>query len=157
MIKKTSKNLLWCRILICLNLCFIWGNSLLPGELSSALSGWVQALLGDLLPQAEESQGGFLLRKLAHFSEFGCLGFLCAWLFAMNSSRKLRIAGYALLTGSACACMDELIQLFSHGRCSSPVDVGIDTAGAAVGIAVLFLGHAYHSKRKHKKHMEELS
>ena len=157
MIRKTSKKLLWCRILICLNLAFIWGNSLLPGALSSALSSWVQTVLGAILPQAEQSQGGFLLRKLAHFSEFACLGLLCAWFFAMRCRRKGRIAGKALLTGSLAACTDELIQLFSPGRCSSPVDVGIDTAGAAVGIAVLFLGHTLYSKRTIKKHMEELS
>ena len=157
MIRKTSKRLLWCRILICLNLAFIWGNSLLPGVLSSALSSWVQSILGAILPQAEESQGGFILRKLAHFSEFACLGLLAAWLFAMYRSKKALILRNALLTGFLAACADELIQLFSPGRCSSPVDVGIDTAGTAAGIAVLFLGHTLYSKRKIKKHMEELS
>ena len=157
MIRKTSERMLWCRVLIVLNLCFIWGNSLLPGEFSSALSEWVRSVLGAFLPPAQDSQGGFLIRKLAHFSEFGCLGFLSAWYFAMICSKRSKIAVCALLTGSAAAAADELIQLFSPGRCSSPGDVGIDTAGAAAGIAVLLLGHHFYRNAKTKNHMEELS
>ena len=66
-----------CRAMLILNLCFIWGNSLLPGEVSGAFSDWVKELLMKLLPMKENlSTGGGLLRKLAHFTEFAMLGLL---------------------------------------------------------------------------------
>ena len=37
-------------ILIALNLALIWGNSLLPGASSDAVSGGVLAFLGNFLP-----------------------------------------------------------------------------------------------------------
>ena len=32
-------------ILIVLNLALIWGNSLMPGEISGAISGWVKDIV----------------------------------------------------------------------------------------------------------------
>ena len=46
------------------------------------------------------------------------------------------------------ACIDECIQIFSPGRNPSLVDVGIDTAGAAVGVVLLL---AVYSTRKGRK------
>ena len=87
---RTEKRLRLCYTLLILNLCFIWGNSLLPGELSGAFSNWVKDILAALLPGDGESVGGGgLLRKLAHFTEFACLGaFLTRFLFLLNKSRK---------------------------------------------------------------------
>ena len=155
MIQKTNNRMTWCRILIILNLTFIWGNSMIPAEGSSMLSEWVREILSSVIPPAAESESGFLLRKLAHFSEFACLGFLLSWHFAMVQQKKPCIAGTALLTGFLCACADETIQLFSPGRGPSPVDVGIDTAGVAFGIGLLLLGQYIY--QKNHKPMEALT
>ena len=55
-------------ILLGLNLALIWGNSLLPGASSDAVSGGVLAFLGQFLPFLLTEAGHTLLRKAAHFS-----------------------------------------------------------------------------------------
>ena len=136
---RSEKRLRLCAALIVLNLCFIWGNSLLPGEISGAISDavknllrWCLSFLG--LPPGGGGGGG-LLRKVAHFTEFACLGGLFTWLFAMLR----RPAVLALGCGFLAACVDETIQMFVPDRGPSVVDVGIDTAGVAVGILLLLL------------------
>ena len=125
-----------CAALIILNLCFIWGNSMLPGEASAALSDWLGRLLG--LGKEDPSQGTGLLRKLAHFSEFASLGFLLAWFAHLKGERGFHLFAPALLGGLLTACIDESIQLMTPARGPSLVDVWIDTSGVVIGIAALF-------------------
>ena len=132
-----------CILLILLNLCFIWGNSMLPGELSSALSDWVRRLL--CLGQGDPEQGAGLLRKLAHFSEFASLGFLLAWLAYLKGERGFHIFALALLGGLLTACIDESIQMLTPERGPGLVDVWIDTSGAA--LAALFGVYYFDSRR----------
>ncbi len=154
MIQKTRKGSIICITLLVLNLAFIWGNSLLPATSSGAFSEWIRALLSSFFPPADAPQGGHLIRKLAHFSEFASLGLLLTWLAAMSFRKRTALVAIPLLSGFLSACLDETIQIFSPGRGPSPVDVGIDTAGVAVGIAVLIAGHTVF-KKIHKP-MEEL-
>lgn len=135
---RTDRRLRLCYTLLIMNLCFIWGNSLLPGSVSGAFSDWVKDLLTALLPVGEPSEGGGgLLRKLAHFTEFACLGMLLTWLLGMlRHPRSL-----ALLLGTGAACIDETIQRFVPDRGPSLQDVGIDTCGVIVGMSLLLLGH----------------
>jgi len=103
---RRDRHIRLCVALLALNLAFIWGNSLLPGEVSGALSDWVKELLAAIFPGAGmESSGGGLLRKLAHFLEFASLGLLLGWLAAMLQNR----GWYALLWGSLAALTDETI------------------------------------------------
>ena len=133
---RTSRERL-CLTLIVLNLAFIWGNSMLPGGISRALSAW----LGGLLEVSGEGshQGTGMLRKLAHFSEFACLGFLLARLASLKGERGFHLFAPAMLGGLLAACIDESIQLITPERGPSLVDVWIDTSGVVVGIAMLFV------------------
>ena len=140
MIKKRTR---LCVTLIVLNLCFIWGNSMLPGEVSGALSDWLGQLLG--LGQGDPSQGTGLLRKLAHFSEFACLGFLLSWLAYLKGERGFHMFALALLGGLLAACIDESIQMLTPARGPGLVDVWIDTSGVA--IAALFGVYYFDSRR----------
>ena len=140
---RTEKRLRICWTLLILNLCFIWGNSLLPGAVSGSLSDWVKELLHSILPGGHSGGvGGGLLRKIAHFTEFALLGGLLAWLFGMLK----RHPGLALACGFGAACVDETIQRFVPDRGPSLRDVGIDTCGCIVGIAVLLTGHFIRRK-----------
>lgn len=136
---RSEKRLRLCRSLLVLNLCFIWGNSLLPGEVSGALSDWVKEILAAMLPGAFPgvTTGGGLLRKIAHFTEFAALGMCLTWLFGML--RKPMI--WPLLCGALAACTDETIQRFVPDRGPSLKDVGIDTCGVAAGMILLLIGH----------------
>ena len=132
-----------CVVLILLNLCFIWGNSMLPGEVSGALSDWLRNLLG--MDRGDPEQGTGLLRKLAHFSEFASLGFLLCWLAYLKGERGFHIFALALLGGLLTACIDESIQMLTPERGPGLVDVWIDTSGAA--LAALFGVYYFDSRR----------
>ena len=148
--RHQKKIRLWA-ILVILNILFIWGNSLLPGSVSGAISAFVKDLVYKLLPGLSGAgEGGHgLLRKLAHFTEFACLGaFLTRLLLLLNKPRLLALVGAFLV-----ACCDETIQRFILDRGPSFKDVMIDTSGALVGMILLLVGYAY-VKRK-KQAMEE--
>ncbi len=146
-----------CTLLIIANLALIWGNSLIPGELSGRISGFVAELIGKLLGVAPgESQAGHgLLRKIAHFSEFSCLGLLLAWRLSMAGQSGKNLVCQTLLGSLTAACMDETIQIFVDGRGSSLIDVWIDACGAAVGMMILLIGYYLSKKRKQYHILEE--
>ena len=141
---RTDKRLKICTVWLILNLCFIWGNSLLPGEVSGAFSDWVKSILELLLPgDGVNAPGGGLLRKLAHFTEFASLGVCLLWLFSMLKKHR----SLAMLCGTLAACMDETIQMFVPDRGPSLKDVGIDTCGVVTGMILLQIGY-YLWRRK---------
>ena len=144
--RNCDKRIYICKILIILNLCFIWGNSLLPGEISGALSDWVKTLAARILPvDGLGTSGGGLLRKLAHFTEFTTLGLLLSLEFRMNQKKSWYTFPWGVLT----ACIDETIQMFVPGRGPGLLDVGIDSCGVLMGM--LLLNTAYFFKRKQTK------
>lgn len=140
MIVKTNSRLRLCMILLIINLVFIWGNSLLPGEISGAISRWVKDMLSQIIPGKPSTEEGHgLLRKMAHFTEFGCLGLCLSWLIRMVRQRKWEYWVLPLFAGFLVACIDETIQMFIPDRGPGIRDVAIDTAGVAVGIALFSL------------------
>ena len=132
--KEMKKRKAFCFLLLVVNLAFIWGNSLLPGEVSGAFSRWIGKILEWLFSMEPlgTDQGHGLLRKLAHFGEFCTLGLLLGWMTKL----KNRPWWLGLLFGVAAACIDESIQLFVPGRGPALRDVCIDAAGVLLGVAV---------------------
>ncbi len=147
---RTKKRLYLCCTLLVINLAFIWGNSLLPGSVSSVFSNWVRDLLASLFGGTPgESTGGGLLRKLAHFTEFACLGLCLRWLFGMVRTGTWQQCLPALLCGFCAACIDETIQIFVPNRGPGIPDVLLDTLGVAVGIGLLTAVHTiWYEKAK---------
>lgn len=142
--KRTDKRLRLCTALLICNLVFIWGNSLLPGEISGAFSDWVKSILAQLLPMGpDDGSGGGLLRKVAHFTEFTALGMLLAWLHGMLQKGKLQ----PFLWGILAASVDETIQCFVPDRGPGIKDVCIDSAGVLTGIILLWTGYHFVKKR----------
>ncbi|MGM9604961.1 MAG: VanZ family protein [Faecousia sp.] len=140
-------------VLTCLVLCFIWGNSMLTGEESGAISGGLLSWLIRTFPFLKWLPE-LLLRKFGHFSEFGLLGFLLAWFFLLQGQRGLHRLTVPVLFGMTAALTDETIQSFSSGRNPSVMDVWIDVGGACAGIALLYGGYYLYSlihKRKGTK------
>ena len=149
---QRNKRLRICAVLLVLNVLFIWGNSLLPGSISGAISGWVRDVLVTILPggTAEPGAGHGLIRKLGHFTEFACLGGLLCWLFTILKKQ----VWLALPCGMLVAAVDETIQMFVPDRGPSIIDVGIDTLGVAMGMILLLVGYAI--KRRKKQAMEDV-
>lgn len=137
-------------------LCFIWGNSMLPGEESGAISGGLLAWLVRTFPFLKWMPE-LLLRKLGHFMEFAALGFLLAWFFLLRGQRGFHRGTMPLLFVLLAAVTDETIQSFSLGRSPSVFDVWIDVAGGCTGIALLFLGAKIHTwfQRKEKNNEKD--
>lgn len=134
---RTDKRLRLCVCILIANLAFIWGNSLLPAEVSRAISDWLHGILSWLFRGNAGGAGGSgLLRKFAHFAEFCSLGLCLGWLFGMLKRNMVR----PFLWGVAAACVDETIQLFVPERGPGILDVCIDAAGVAAGIGLLLFG-----------------
>ena len=144
---RTPKRMRLCVTLILCCLVFIWGNSLLPGSVSGAISDFFKRILQGLFEQGEsDSSGmlGFLVRKTAHFTEFTALGLSLCWLFGMLKKGSL----LPVLCGGLAACVDETIQAFVPGRGPSVRDVCIDTSGVLLGVILFTLGHHYYCKKQ---------
>ena len=132
-------------ILILLNLALIWGNSMLTGLSSEAVSGGVLAFLGRFLPVLLTEAGHTLLRKAAHFSEFALLGLLyCGRHRLVKGEAPVHLMGFGL----AVACIDETIQIFTPGRASSLIDVWIDASGFALGLLLIVIFYTISNKIK---------
>ena len=144
---RTNTRLRVCISLLVCNLIFIWGNSLLPGEISGAFSDWVKDLLAPLFGWDEGGGGGGgLLRKFAHFTEFAALGVCLRWLLGMLDTKRIRQLLVPLAGAFLVACVDETIQMFVPDRGPGIKDVAIDTAGAVLGIVILSCIHHFKSK-----------
>lgn len=117
----------------------ICGNSMRTSTQSAQQSGSLLAFLTPWLTALGIQPEGFhtILRKLAHFSEYGLLGVLWTielWLGPHSEKRRgaMERLSFCMLT----AFLDETIQLFVPGRSGEIRDVWIDTAGAWTGIVI---------------------
>lgn len=100
------------------------------------------------------------LRKLAHFTEYGCMGVLVyiLWSQWMKRGKKLY-----LLTGVwvfLSAAGDEFHQYFVPGRYASFLDVLLDTCGGVCGmlfcVMVTLLYHRRKAKESNNKRKKKL-
>ncbi len=80
----------------------------------------------------------FVVRKAGHMGVFGILALLVWRALAMTTAwRRPRTWLVAIGAAVLYAVTDELHQGFVAGRHPSPVDVGIDGAGAVLAVAVV--------------------
>lgn len=135
-------------VLIILTLALIWGHSLLGREASSEESGFVMELLEPVLEMVvgEGNVTEFLVRKLAHFTEFFVLGLELLTFFAYRKPLFPQAFLLALTHGFFAAFLDETIQIFS-GRGPMIQDVWLDVSGFAVG-SLLMLGIMVWTKHR---------
>ena len=143
----SDRRLRLCRVLLVMLLAFIWGNSLMPAEISHGFSQWVKELLARFLSgdAPASSEGGGLLRKLAHFTEFTALGIILAWRGGMLGKNP----GKTFLSGVSAAVADETIQRFVPGRNSSALDVLLDSSGVLTGMLLIYLGYTLRKRENH--------
>lgn len=140
---KISKyRMILCITLLILNVAFIWGNSLLPREMSAAFSKFVGRIISIFFPDSITPDAGVghgILRKIAHFLEFCSLGLLLSWLMWMLHNRTWKCLTIPVAAGVAVAAVDEIIQIFVPGRGPHIRDVGIDSAGVLLGVLLVWL------------------
>lgn len=120
-------------LLLAITILFIWGNSLLSGDLSSAESNAVLQLVQQVLGGWVS---GYLIRKAAHFTEFALLGVQLGFLAPDDHIGSF---GRSIERGFLVAFIDETIQLFSQGRSGMIADVWLDSAGVCVGAGIALI------------------
>lgn len=121
-----KKKLFWI-LYICM-IFFIWGNSLLPANNSSMVSGGLSYGIYQFLHLTMDFDiFHSFIRKCAHFSEYALLGII-----GMNCSTKENQIKMILLC-IGISCLDETIQLFVEGRSGQLSDVLIDSCGTILG------------------------
>ena len=141
---------------------FVFSNSLKPANASSAESSRLLIHVNSFFSQLGlKPISENLLRKTAHFCEFGMLGILASSTAAMLSGAysaaslpSLRRRGFFISFGVsvACAVCDETIQYFVPGRACRVTDMLIDSAGALCGLAaVLALCAAIRVRRRRRR------
>ena len=137
-------------VLVCIWTLVIFAFSLQPGDISSNTSlgfgRWLMETFCPMLLEYMESlsvdelaQWHHVLRKCAHFTEYLILGML-----AVNGMTEILVKVqrwrwwhpwvYCILV----ACVDETIQRFVPGRAGMIKDVCLDSAGAWVGVMIVF-------------------
>ena len=121
--------------------------SAMPGDESGETSGTVMRLVvgafeslthEDISPERQE-QIHFLVRKIAHFTEFMVLG--ATAVLAFYRKERQRLANYLIPTVVSIlyAASDEFHQRFVPGRGPSIRDVCVDAAGVLTSVTVLIL------------------
>lgn len=102
--------------------------------------GAIMKLFGEMPQDKYESFVGtitFLVRKLAHFSEFAALGFFLQ--MHLRTWVKNKVWLVSGITGILYACSDEFHQNFVSERAPQLRDVIIDASGVISGILVFIL------------------
>jgi hypothetical protein len=87
----------------------------------------------------------FVVRKAGHMAAFGILAVLL-WR-AVSYSRPRGAVAVSLALTILYAVSDEFHQSFTAGRHASPVDVAIDSAGAAIALLALTVWLRLRSRR----------
>lgn len=127
-------------VLITATLVFIWTNSMEAPAESSEKSRWVMKLMTPFLELfvGKGNVTEFLVRKLAHFCEFGLLGCELSLMLILRRRQTLPWYVNAGMFAFVVAALDETIQIFAE-RGSSLADVWLDTAGAVTGIVGVYV------------------
>lgn len=96
---------------------------------------------------------GFLshiIRKCAHFVEFGILGMLSFFTGKLFKLKNVASITIPLVYCSIVAFTDEYIQKFSSGRASQMSDVLLDISGALFFVFVIYTGILLYTRNKNK-------
>ncbi len=91
------------------------------------------------------------VRKLAHLSEYTCMGILVYVMWRPWRERDRRLYILVLLWVFFSASLDELHQRFVPGRCGCLSDVLLDTAGGILGAALCVMAERIVLKKRFSK------
>lgn len=132
---------LWCLVIYCFS-----EFSLFTGENTKRV---LEAVLS-YLPFGRGGDGtssplNFIVRKLAHLTEFGILAVL-VWR-ALEPMRLAYVGAWIFAT--VYAMTDEWHQSFEPGRTATPKDVVIDSCGALIALLCIRL-YMYWKRKKNK-------
>lgn len=117
---------------------FIWHNSMEPANISGGKSLRITELINQCL---NLSLTDHIIRKFAHFCEYGLEGVLATVFFYQIKKPIRKIDIVNILIGFIIAFIDESIQFFTPGRSCQLSDMMLDTAGFACGYLAIKVIH----------------
>lgn len=130
---------------------FIFGNSMQTGEESGALSDIFVSMIINPLKflgiNADIHTVGFIIRKLAHFSEYFvlCAAFSIDLLCIFNKKAFVFIA--PVYCSVVAVCDEFLVQSATEGRSPELRDVFIDISGAILALLVIIIIYNYRKNK----------
>jgi VanZ family protein len=135
----------WLTTLGWAGLIFYFSTSTFSGEFTVWLLRQVLDFLHISVLPATFYLLNYLIRKLAHLTEYAMFSFL---LYGGLSGGKpfawrARTAGWCIVIAGIYSLTDEFHQAFVPGRAASWTDCGIDAAGAALAMLFLFADKWY--------------
>lgn len=118
-------------------------------EIINQLSGrnWSEAFMANLTEYFE-----YPIRKLAHFSEYACMGILVYVLWSQWLQKGRRLYLLTVIWVFVSAAADEFHQLFVPGRYGCFADVCLDTCGGIFGMLVFILSGKIYGRYRQKKY-----
>ncbi len=133
-------------VVLVIGMAFVWGHSMIPATGSAEESRIIGEIIKPFLEifVGEGNVTDHLVRKLAHFTEYGVLGFAMGANVAIRGrvpsdgerGRRIYRWTYGLLLMLAIAVVDESIQIVTPGRGAMIADVLLDMCGSLAGILV---------------------
>ena len=151
MLCKIKKFLPWVAVLLWMILIFYLAHqsAVESAEVSTGLLDKIFALFGNIIDHNT-------LRKLAHAFEYFMLCLLIFnALWRTTKKQKMKISSVSLASCLIYAISDEIHQIFIPGRAGRVFDVGVDMAGAVLGLVfcllVLFIFSKFHSDKTQKE------
>ena len=144
------------RVIVVWAITLAWAGTisfLSTGSYGASVTGWLlEELLSSLhihLAHPTFLIVHFLIRKLAHCTEYGMFGLFLyhSFTFRQPESWNTRSAVSAVVVAGLFSLTDEYHQSFVPGRTASIVDCGIDTFGALVGMLLLYAGRRIQNLR----------
>lgn len=139
---------------VCVGLCMaaIFYFSSQSADISARQSGFIRKIVESIFGISTATD--FVVRKLAHFSEFLGLSLLANTALYFTCGRTRAFWGTAI--SSAYAITDEVHQIFVDGRSCQFTDWLIDTAGAVTGLVIfliiyIFIGKIILPKQRNRR------
>ncbi|WP_244833995.1 VanZ family protein [Clostridium sp. BJN0001] len=146
--KNRRKAFIYLTLLI-LWMIFIFFMSAKSGEVSDSQSYGVLSILDSMGININKDRidfANFLLRKIAHFTEYMILAFLVINTLKNFLNTKKMIYVYSIIIVFVYACLDEFHQLFVPGREGALRDICIDTLGGFTLAIIVFIFNKLRKK-----------
>ena len=116
---------------------FVLSND--TGTASSNKSDGIASFISDIISFIDTDTLIFIIRKLAHFTEYLILGILFLNVLKDYNVVNTKIVIITILFCFSFAISDEVHQLFIQNRSGKITDILIDTLGSSIGVLMYYL------------------
>lgn len=135
--KNKRKVIYWCLLIIWMSIIFFMSNQ--PSQVSDGHSRLVVQILmfiGADINSASADLANFIVRKVAHFTEYMILAYLIFNVLEFYCKDRNKLILFSIALVFMYASSDEIHQYFIPGRECAFRDVLIDTSGGITAIII---------------------